>query len=160
MYTQHDLEQLNARIRKRWILLMIPVLILLAATIFSIVMHFNRETSYHWIAYLSLSLIACLILFVDGMCIAPLRAYRRHINSILHGRTHLAKGFFKSIDQTKCMRDNVCFYPMLISVDKLDNEEDDRLFYFDVQMPFPALAVGDAVTITAHDKNVGQIERA
>ena len=39
------------------------------------------------------------------------------------------------------------------------DEEDDRLFYFDMEKPFPAIKAGDRLRVTYHDRAVAQLEK-
>ena len=157
MYCETDLQSIQMRIKKRRILILVPVLVLLILFVFIFVQHLNRNDSLLWLANVAALLIAAILIFCNGMFMAPLRAYRRFLKDALHGRTRELKGVFKSLDSTPCMRDNVAFYSLIISEGDLSNEEDERLFYFDVLKPFPNLAVGDAVTVVSTDKRVADI---
>lgn len=160
MYTQDDYVSITGQIKKRAFALGILTAALCGLFIFGFVMHLNRVESWQWISYVSLLLAAALCLFCDGMLIAPLRAYRRHLKDVLFGRTREMTGRFKAIDSTPCLREGVMFYPVLLSQGDLENEEDDRLFYFDVQKPFPDFAAGDEVAVASHDRRIAHIRRA
>ena len=55
------------------------------------------------------------------------------------------------------LRDGVKYYPMMISVGDMENPEDDRLFYFDANLPRPDWKTGEMLTVTAHDKSMGPV---
>lgn len=157
MYTETDLNSIQTQLKKRSIALLIPVAILLVLFIYAVTQHMHRNESLAWLAYASLFLLTVLVIFCDSFFLSPLRAYKHHIKDALYGRTRELKGFFKSIDSTPCLRDNVAFYPLILSEGDLNNEEDDRLFYFDAQKPFPPISVGDSITIISNDKRVAKI---
>ena len=52
-------------------------------------------------------------------------------------------------------RDGVKYYPMMLSVGNMDDPEDDRLFYYDANLPRPDWKCGEMLTVTAHDKALG-----
>ena len=43
---------------------------------------------------------------------------------------------------------------------RMENPEDDRLFYYDANLPRPDWKIGEMLTVTAHDKSLGAWERA
>ena len=157
MYQESDYTEIREQIRRRSLILLFFVVLLLVPAIVGIVAHFGRNTSLHWLTYASLLLLGTLLLFVDGMFIMPLRAYKRHLHTALYGRTATLSGQFKTLDHTVCVRDNVSFYPLIANVGDLSSEEDDRLFYIDVLKPRPTFEPGDPVTIVSYDKNITSI---
>jgi hypothetical protein len=159
MYTHNDLVSITSQIKKRVSLALVPAAALLALFVYGLVMHLNRNTSFQWLSYLSLLLAGLWIVFCDGMMIAPLRAYRRHIKDMLFGRTRELTGLFKSIDNTVCVRENISFYPVIVSEGDIEDEEADRLFYYDTQKPLCDLAAGDKVSVQSHDKRIISIMR-
>jgi len=157
MYTETDLKSIQSQLKKRSLALLAPVAVLLALFIYAYTLHLHRNESLAWLCYLSLLLLALLVIFCDSLFLSPLRAYKRHLKDALYGRTRELKGLFKSLDSTPCLRDNVAFYPLIISEGDLNNEEDDRLFYFDATKPFPLLSVGTGVTVISNDKRVSNL---
>lgn len=154
MYTEQDYADICAQIKQRRILLGIPAALLLAGVIVSFVFRIR------WLTMgLSLVLGAGLI-FCHGLLLAPLTAYRHHLNDVLHGRTRTTTGAFKEMEEVAVDRDGVKFYPMMLSVGNMDDPEDDRLFYYDANLPRPDWKTGDMITVTAHDKALGAWTRA
>lgn len=154
MYTENDFQEISVQLKKRITVLVIPALLLLAAVIVSFVFRSQLLTTV-----LSL-LMGVYSLFSFSMFIYPVLAYKRHLHYVLHGRVRKLTGAFKEMDETIALRDGVRFYPMLINVGKMENAEDDRLFYYDANLPRPDWQVGDMITITSHDKAVGAWEKA
>ena len=154
MYTEQDYSDICAQIKQRRLLLSIPAALLLAGVIVSFVFRVRWLTMA-----LSLALGAGLI-FGYGMLVSPLTAYRRHLNDVLHGRTRTTTGAFKEMEEGTVDRDGVKYYPMMLNVGNMDDPEDDRLFYYDANLPRPDWKPGDMLTVTAHDKSLGAWERA
>lgn len=154
MYTEQDYREIRAQIKKRSLMLAVPAALLLAGVIVSFVFRVKWLTNV-----LSLMLGAGLIFFY-GLLISPLNAYRRHLDEVLHGRVRTATGAFKEMEETPVMRDGVKYYPMLLNVGDMEDPEDDRLFYYDANLPRPDWKIGETITVTAHDKALGAWERA
>ncbi|MBQ8536457.1 MAG: hypothetical protein IJ461_03520 [Clostridia bacterium] len=148
MYTESDLLSISNQLRRRLYVLSAPTFLLLAGIVVSLLPAIRLQ-------WLTVTLTICLGLVIIGGCglfIAPLAAYRRHINNALYGRSHKVEVLFKSLKQEPCLKEGVTFYPMLVSEGDLANEKDDRLFYFDIEKPLPHFKPGSSLTITYHDK--------
>ena len=64
-------------------------------------------------------------------------------------------GAFKEMEEGTVVRDGVRYYPVLLNVGNMEGEEDDRLFYYDANLPRPDWRRGEMLTVTAHDKAMG-----
>ena len=132
-----------------WTALGIPALVLLAAVVASFVLRIK------WLT-IGLSLVlGVFCIFGYGMLLSPVIAYRRHLDEVLHGRVRSTTGAFKEMEAQTVMRDGVKYYPVMISVGDMENPEDDRLFYYDANLPRPDWKTGEMLTVTAHDKSMG-----
>lgn len=154
MYTEQDFTEISRQVKERELAVGIPAVVLLAGVIVSFVFR---------IRYLTMALSVILgawCIFAYGMLLYPVIAYRRHLDEVLHGRVRSATGAFKEMEETPVMRDGVRYYPMMISVGDMENPEDDRLFYYDANLPRPDWKRGETLTVTAHDKALGAWERA
>ena len=154
MYTEQDFMDIRAQLRKRLLLVSLPSLVLLAGIIVSFIFRIKALTMA-----LSLVLGAGLI-FSYSMLIYPVYAYKRHLNNVLHGRTRTLTGAFKEMEEGDVIREGVHYYPMLLNVGDMQSPEDDRLFYFDANLPRPNWQAGEMLTIISHDKAVGAWEKA
>ena len=153
MYTEQIYQSNLQRIKKRSILLGTPAALVLIAIIWSFIVR---------IKFLTMALtivVGVYSIFCYGLLLFPLIAYSRHMDQILHGRTHTLTGFFKEMEDAVVVREGVEFHPMIMSVGNLENEDDDRLYYYDANLEKPDWQVGEKLTITAHDKSVGNWER-
>ena len=150
MYHVQELETLNQQIRKRTLAVYIPTALLAAATLVTVLPFIRIQ----WLTVLLTILTAGLCIFCDGMFIAPLRAYRRHLDSALNGITHEMDCTFKSMESVTCLREGVTYYAMMVNIGDPKEEEDDRLLYYDAEKPLPGFEEGERLHITYHDKNV------
>ena len=153
MYTEQDLSDVNRQLRGRFWALGAPAALLLGGIIVSFVFRVR------WLTYGLSLLLGAGSLFCWGLLISPVLAYRRHLDSVLHGRTRVTSGQFKEMEPKAVEREGVYFYPLLLSVGDPENSEDDRLFYFDANLPRPGWQPGDALTLTAHDKAICKWEK-
>lgn len=154
MYTEQDYADIQAQIKQRRMIMMIPGLLLLAGVIVSFVFRVK------WLTTALSLLLGAGWIFFHGLLISPLTAYRRHLDEVLHGRTRTTTGAFKEMEETTVDRDGVKYYPMMLNVGSMDDPEDDRLFYYDANLPRPDWKTGDMLTVTAHDKSLGAWARA
>lgn len=153
MYTQQELNQILAQRKKRWQLLAIPEVLLVACLIYSLVIRVE------WLTTLLSCLIGGLLIFVYDLSIKPLSCYARHLQGVLQGRTHTLDAIFKHVDAQPSVVDGVTYRGMIVSAGNPTDEEDDRLFYFDMEKPFPPLQEGDRLRVTYHDRAVAQLEK-
>lgn len=154
MYTEQDYADIQAQIKQRRMIMMIPGVLLLAGVIVSFVFRVK------WLTTALSLLLGAGWIFFHGLLISPLTAYRRHLDEVLHGRTRTTTGAFKEMEETTMDRDGVKYYPMMLNVGSMDDPEDDRLFYYDANLPRPDWKTGDMLTVTAHDKSLGAWARA
>lgn len=154
MYTEQDYADICAQRKKRIILCTIPLVLLFAVLIYSLIIRLEALTVAATI------LMGLIWLFVHGLFIKPVSAYRRHMDQVMHGRVHTLTAAFKEMDDLPVLREGVRYFGMLMNVGRMDNEEDDRLFYYDANLPRPDWKQGEMITITYHDKALGKWERA
>ena len=154
MYTEQDYQDIRGQIKRRFFVLGIPALLLLAAVIVSFVFRIK------WLTMVLSLVLGAGCIFCYGMFLSPVIAYGRHLGEVLHGRVRSTTGAFKEMETQTVMRDGVKYYPMMISVGDMENPEDDRLFYFDANLPRPDWKIGEMLTVTAHDKSMGAWARA
>lgn len=146
VYTQDDLLSIKRQKTKRMVLVAIPAVLLFAGVIVSFIFRVKYVTMG-----LSVVLGAYIIFFYE-LFVAPVAAYQKHIDNALNGRTRSLTGAFKEMESTAVMREGVRYYPLLLNVGDMDSPEDDRLFYYDCNLPLPEWKTGDLLTVTAHDK--------
>ena len=146
MYQEHELKDIRAQLQKRWILLIIPCVILLAAQIRFVIQRNQLATIVSGIILLS------VFLFVFELLILPLIRYTRFLDEILHGPAHDVEGTYATLDHEESVIDGIPFRSMHFTC--LDDQQEpyDRLFYLDSAKPIPGLHEGDKTIITYHDR--------
>ena len=154
MYTEQDYTDICNQLKRRWLALGIPAAVLFVAVIVSFVFRIK------WLTIALSVALGAFCIFSYGMLLSPVIAYRRHLDEVLHGKVRSTTGAFKEMESQPVMRDGVKYYPMTISVGDMENPEDDRLFYYDANLPRPDWKTGETLTVTAHDKSMGAWVRA
>ena len=149
LYTQRDLADIRKEIRKRALLLSVPALLMLGGVAALFILRLEALT-------IALTcLLGVYAVFVYGMLLSPVVCYERHLDEVLNGRVRELTGAFKEMEEGTVVRDGVRYYPVLLNVGNMESEEDDRLFYYDANLPRPDWRRGEMLTVTAHDKAMG-----
>ncbi|MBE5776354.1 MAG: hypothetical protein E7326_02455 [Clostridiales bacterium] len=149
MYTEQDYQANRKQLTNRLIAAGIPAVLLLAVVIASFVIRIK------WLTMLSTIILCVCGLFVYSMLLFPVIAYGRHLHDVLYGRTHTMTAAFKALEDNRVLRDGVEFYPVIVNVGRMDDEEDDRLLYFDANLSRPQWQIGDSLNFVIHDKSIG-----
>lgn len=154
MYTEQDFVDIRAQVRRRSIVLSLPTVVLLAGVIVSFIYRIR------WLTMGLTILLGVFAIFSYGLLLYPVIAYSRHLDDVLHGRVRSLTGAFKEMEESPVVREGVYYYPMMLSVGDMEDPEDDRLFYYDANLPRPDWKKGETLTVTAHDKSLGAWTRA
>ena len=85
LFSAQDQAAIRAQLKKRLILVLIPVLVLLGAAIYFAIQRNEVATDVLTIVSLS-ALIFCYDLFLK-----PLRCYQRHLDNVISGRRRAAR---------------------------------------------------------------------
>ncbi|MBQ8161737.1 MAG: hypothetical protein IJ083_13455 [Clostridia bacterium] len=153
MYRTEEIHQLSADIKKRWICLAVPLLLLLGIQIYSLTIRSE------WLTDVTGVLLCVLFIFFFELTILPLIRYRRHVQDMLTGITHEIEGTFLSFDQEVSMVEGVRFRAMNVQcVDDLGKDY-ERMFYYDVEKPLPDFQNGDTLRIVYHDRQIASVEK-
>ena len=135
LFSAQDQAAIRAQLKKRLILVLIPVLALL--TIVSLAV-----------------LIFCYDLFLK-----PLRCYQRHLDNVISGRRRAVDLPFLAISDDISLVDGVPYRAMTCTDLDAKGRPYDRLFYFDAEKPFPAIAAGETVRVVHHELDVSDVVR-
>lgn len=154
MYTEKDLLDIAAQQKKRWLVLGLVCLALLCGIVYSVVIRLEVLTT-------SLTIILGVVFIADyELGIRPLRCYQTHVDNALHGRTRQLDGVFRTLSEDVSVVDGVKYHAMTIEQEEQeDTEACERLFYFDMEKPFPDLKDGDRVHVIYHDREVAALSR-
>lgn len=118
-------------------------------------MHNPNETPSQIIVSGVTLVFGALIIFLWGMKMTPLLSYRKYLKEISSGLTRDVEGVIVTIEEDTSFRDGISFYPVIINIGDLSDEEDERLLYWDAQLARPTdIAVGDRVRFHAHGNDI------
>lgn len=148
MYTQQDYQDITNQWRRRLTRLGLAMLVPLAVLIWSLVKRIQPLTVGVTI------LMGCVALFIYGVAIFPVGAYRKHIEELLRGRNREMEGIFKGFDGKYAVRDGVRFLPLMFNVGDPQEPKDDRLLYWDLNLPLPDWQESDRLWVASFDKSV------
>lgn len=148
MYTQEDYAAIDRQFKKRsgWVLF--SVAMLLTGLIVSFVIRIQ------WLSVLLMVTTGFLAIFLWGLVLSPLNAYRKFLRDLLGGRKREYSGQFQCFEKLTTMRDGVSFYPFLLTIRDADNEKDERLLYWDSNLPLPQWNEGAQLWVSTFDKSV------
>ena len=149
MYTEKDLQDISAQLTKRRCAVWVPAAVLGAAVVVCFVLRIE------WLTNVLALLLGAGLIFGLGIWVRPVSMYRKHLNNVLHGRTRELTGQFKEMENETVVRDGVKYYPMTLTVGDPEKPVDDRLFYYDANLPRPDWQAGETLTVTSHDKELG-----
>ena len=153
MYKQRDLEDISAQLRRRIGLWALPQLPLLAALIYTLMIRSQALTIAAFV------LMGWLAIFAAGVSIAPVASYRKYLRDLLAGRKREMDGIFKGFDENSVMRDKVRYLPLMLNVGDPEDAGDDRLLYWDLNLPQPDWQPGERLWISSFDKAVADWRR-
>lgn len=151
IYTEADYAAITKQMNKRWLLLSIPCVLLLAVVIISL--YVRTE----WLTTVSTILIGFILIAGYDFAIKPVFCYQRHLNNCLHGRTRECELPFIRLSENIDMVDGVACRQLLCADIDGKNRPYERLFYFDASKEFPAAKEGDMLHIVHHDLCVANV---
>ena len=146
MYRQKDYEDICAQLRTRRVAVYVAAGALMALSVVSFAMRWPQAAT----AALSAAAV-CLFVFCYCMLIAPVKAYRKHIDHALHGHTHDTQGEFVAMEDEAVVRDGLRLIPFQINVGAGIRDDGNRLFYYDANLPRPDWQSGETLLITSYD---------
>lgn len=148
MYTKQDFADLTAQLKKRLVLLSLPSAVLLGGIAVSLYYRIQ------WLTTILTIVLGAMLMFCYIFLVSPVRAYRTHVEHALYGKVRKTAGRFKEMEESPLWREGLLLYPMIININDMKNEEDDRLFYFDARLPRPDWQPGQKLALTSYDKLV------
>lgn len=154
IYSPEDVSAVKEQIRRRWLAVGAPCVVLLAVLIVSLVLRVEAVTT------VSTILIGTILIFCWDMFIKPLSCYRKYLESVLYGRTHEAVLPFIALSEDVNVVDGVPCRSLTCQDVDAKGRPYERLFYFDAQKTFPAFEQGDMLRVTHHDLIVADVTRA
>lgn len=151
IYSETDLNAIKQQKTKRWTLLVIPCVILLAIMVYSLVIRLE------WLTSAATILIGVLLIAGYDFAIKPLACYQRHLANCLHGRTRECELPFVSLSENVDMVEGIRCRQLLCSDIDGKGRPYERLFYFDAEKEFPAIQPGEMLRIVHYDLLVANV---
>jgi hypothetical protein len=148
LYADQDLVELKAQLKRRWLSLLLPELALLALLVYTLVVRNKTLTVLCSIA------MGCLAVSMLTLWIMPVRRYLLFLQEALQGRHRELEGKFKGFDHLPVQREGLCFMPFIVNVGNPEEEKDDRLLYWDWNLPLPPWQPAQSLWISSFDKVV------
>ena len=148
LYSEKDLQQLSAQLKKRYLALGAVMAVFLAAFIVSMIYRVE------WLSIVMFILFFAVAVFVVEMFCLPLHRYKKLITSALTGRTHTETLEYEKTEEDSSVVDGVRCRGMIFlgSPDKHGARE--QRFYWDEELPLPAFTPGDQITIKYTGRNI------
>lgn len=148
MYTQEHVTRLLKQKNKRLLLsafILTPPLAVLVVSLFA---------RLEW-----LTIASSIVFFGSGILlwdlyVGPVARYLRFVKDAVTGRGVTTQGHFKRWTEGISQRKGVSYRSFLINVGDMAEEEDDRLYYFDANLPAPDWKEGDRLIVVSSDRNV------
>ena len=148
LYSEKDLQQLSAQLKKRYLALGAVMALFLAAFIVSMIYRVE------WLSIVMFILFFAVAVFVVEMFCLPLHRYKKLIASALTGRTHTETLEYEKTEEDSSVVDGVRCRGMIFlgSPDKHGARE--QRFYWDEELPLPAFTPGNQITIKYTGRNI------
>lgn len=154
MYTENDLTAIRAQQKKRWLTLLIPELVLIAALVYSLIVRSEILTDV-------LTLLAGTVLIAGyDLFIKPLHRYEIHLNNVLHGIVHDLDAEFGGISEDLSEVDGVVYRTLTVVCYDEKNKPYDRTFYYDNEKPVPTFTPGQMLHLVYHDHELASVTAA
>ena len=176
MFTEEELSRIRSQISRRRILILLPAVLLVGAAIALIVirmglcadavaaMHDPKVMSEirtcEIVSTVCVGLALIWLIFAFGKRFSPLRKSEKHLDGVLHGRTHEICGAWAGVSGDISEMDGVPSRSVGLTVLDDKGRDVERLFYWDIQKPLPDVAQGTRVKLVYHGKQIVSLEPA
>lgn len=152
MYTEQDLNAIVSQQKKRWLILSVPCVVLLAGMIASLVVRIE------WLSALLTILMGVILIAGYDLLIRPLHRYYVFLRDALNGIVRETDCNFLSISRTEEPVEGVMCRTLMVTQMDDAGMPFERLFYFDALKEFPEVEVGQPLHIRFHDRSVVAME--
>ena len=176
MFTEEELTGIRAQLTKRRLLLLVPALLLAGAAVLLIVIRMGLRDdavaalhdpkvmsdirTCEIVSTVCMALALVWLIFAHGLFYSPLKKYEKHLDGVLHGRTHEICGAWAGVSGDVSEMDGVPSRAVGLTVPDDKGRDVERLFYWDIQKPLPDVAQGTRVKLVYHGKQVVSLEPA
>mgnify|MGYP006896848741 CR=1 FL=1 len=148
LYSEKDINQINAQRKKRYTIIFIVFAIIIALVIWSFIVRIE------WLSMVSVFLAGVTLVFgIDLFCL-PLHRYRKLMTSALTGRTHLGTFEFKETESEISNVDGIPCKSLIFLGDPDKHGSREQCFYWDQEHPLPDFKAGDQITLKYTGRNI------
>ena len=150
MYSEQDFARAEVNFKKYLVAGLAVVGVGATATIVTLV--FRMRYVMNVIAVLT----ACVSYGFITIKVMPHIRYRRFLNEMRNGMSRETDGWFVSFSDEPRMMDGIAVHDVIIRIGS--EEEDERLFLWDDDKPFPAVRTDDAIHIVSYGNHIKSFE--
>ena len=148
LYTEKDLAALRARIGKRQLVLVCVSMVWLALAVVS------RVLRVEWLTVVAVVQLGASLIFGLEMLCLPLKRYARLMEAALHGRSHTETFVYDHLEPESSLVDGVSCRSLVFLGEPDKHGTRETLFYWDAELPAPALEAGKEYTFRYTGKNI------
>lgn len=151
LYTEAEYTAIRRQKNQRWLILLIPVVLLLALLAYSLVIRLQVLTS------LCTILVGAILVAGYDLAIKPLRCYQNFLHNALHGRSRTCELPFLSLSEDVNLVEGVNCRSLFCEDIDGKGRPYERLFYFDALKTLPDIKPGQVLRIVHHDLFVSDV---
>ena len=141
LYSENNLLQISAQLKKRYLLLGVFLLIPLALFVWSMVIRLE------WLTMVSVFIFFAAAVFVIDLFCLPLHRYKKLIIAALTGRTHTETLEYKETESETSVVDGVACLGLIFLGQPDKHGTREQRFYWDREIPLPPFRAGEQVTL-------------
>ena len=154
MYTQQDIDSVNAQMKNRVIRWLIPEILILSVLVYSFIIRIQ------WLSNTLMAILTMIVYFSISMSILPVKRYRDFLKNAVHGKNRVETLRFDTLNKETVEREGVRFYPVTMRANTLKEELDERQFYWDANLSLPEWTQGSYLKLTSHERMITGWENA
>ena len=149
MYSEKDLQQLSAQLKKRYLVLGLILAVLLAAFVVSMTIRVECLSIVLFILFFGTAV------FIIEMFCMPLHRYKKLITSALTGRTHTETLEYGEAEPDTSVVEGVLCRGLIFLGNPDKHGSREQRFYWDEEIPLPAsFTAGARITLKYTGRNI------
>ena len=141
LYSEKDLERINAQLKKRYLALGAALAVILAFVVWSFTLRIE------WLSVVTAALFFAVGFFVIDLFCRPLLRYRSLVTSALNGRTHIGTFEFDRVEEDPSQIDGVTCRGLIFLGEADKHGIREQRYYWDGEFPLPDFRKGDQITL-------------
>lgn len=141
LYSPAILSDISGRLNRRWLVLAVVALPLLALFIFSMI------SRIRWLSMVSAVVLGFFAVFWIDLFVIPALRYRNLVRNALTGRAHVKTLEFARMDPDPCQVDGVSCRSLIFLGEPDRHGSREQLLYLDRAVPLPDLQPGQSYAV-------------